>query len=198
MTAQNLDLTKRTHRMAEKRETSLLNGHDAGFNEIFNEHWQPLCRYLNRLTGSMQEAEDIALEAFYRLWKQPTEKVRQPKAWLYRVATNLAYNTFRTSDRRTHYEGQIQFQPGSPSQPESPQEQVERRDRQEQVRGILRKMNPRHAKVLLLRYNGFRYQEIAETLQINPRSVGKTLARAEKKFIKLYQEVERHENAPET
>jgi RNA polymerase sigma-70 factor (ECF subfamily) len=47
-------------------------------------------------------------------------------------------------------------------------------------------MKPKTARLLVLRYNGLSYAEIATTLEIAPGSVGTLLARAEAEFQKRY------------
>jgi RNA polymerase sigma-70 factor (ECF subfamily) len=47
-------------------------------------------------------------------------------------------------------------------------------------------LKPRDARLLLLRSNGMSYRELANTLGIQPGSVGSTLARAEQEFERRY------------
>ena len=53
-------------------------------------------------------------------------------------------------------------------------------------------MPVRQAQLLILRHSGLSYQEIAETLNVAPTSVGTLLVRAEKEFIRLYEEGDDH------
>jgi DNA-directed RNA polymerase specialized sigma24 family protein len=68
----------------------------------------------------------------------------------------------------------------------NPAQIVERVEKQRQVRRILVGMKPQAASLLLLRSAGFRYAELAETLQIPLSSIGTLLNRAEKEFEKRY------------
>ena len=82
---------------------------EATFDALFLTHYQPIFRLLYRIAGTREEAEDLAQETFLRLhrspelWKgtQPEPREHNVRAWLYRVATNLAYNMLRSQQRRT-------------------------------------------------------------------------------------------------
>ena len=51
---------------------------------------------------------------------------------------------------------------------------------------VLAALKPRDAQMLLLRSDGMSYRELAETLGIQPGSLGSMLARAEQEFERRY------------
>lgn len=157
-------------------------------DSLFREHWERLCLVVYRLVGDWQEAEDLALEAFYQLHQQPGggNQLTSPGGWLYRVATNLGLNALRARQRRRGYENQAASLELFERSSENPAQVTERREEHEQVRQVLRQMPLQNAQLLLLRHTGFSYQELAEALQIAPASIGTLLARAEKQFAELY------------
>ncbi|MEB8957686.1 sigma factor-like helix-turn-helix DNA-binding protein, partial [Bacillus cereus] len=55
---------------------------------------------------------------------------------------------------------------------------------------ILNKMNDRERTLLLMKFSGFQYKEIAEVLQIEISSIGTLLVRAKMKFRKIYKQME--------
>ena len=63
---------------------------------------------------------------------------------------------------------------------------LERRQERGQVRQTLSAMKPRAAQILILRYSGLSYAEMAAALGVKPSSVGTLLARAEREFEKMY------------
>ncbi len=69
--------------------------------ELFDLLQAPLCGYLTKLLGSLAEAEDLAQEAFLRLyWRLQTgESVPNARAWLFHVAHNLAIDRQRREQR---------------------------------------------------------------------------------------------------
>ena len=69
-----------------------------------------------------------------------------------------------------------------------PEEVVEREEAAAAVRRALDRLDERERQLLLLRQEGFRYQEIAELVRVAPGSVGTLLARALHRFREAYQE----------
>jgi RNA polymerase sigma-70 factor (ECF subfamily) len=145
-------------------------------------------RLLYRLTGDHPEAEDVALETFLRLYRDPPtfSDGEHLSGWLYRVATNLGLNAIRSRNRRREYESQAGQQALEHESPADPAQEVERADERRQVRRALAGIKPRSAQILILRYSGFSYAEIAATVQVAPGSVGTLLARAEREFEECY------------
>jgi len=158
------------------------------FEAIFQQHWPRLVALLFRLTGDRDEAEDLALEVFWRLHRKPSvqESSQDPGGWLYRVATRLGYNALRSRKRRGRYEQEAAAQAAGISAQPAPEAQVEQRQERERVRIVLTRMRPRSAQLLILRHSGLSYAEMAAALSIAPGSVGTLLARAEKEFERLY------------
>jgi RNA polymerase sigma-70 factor (ECF subfamily) len=162
------------------------------FEETFNEHWNRVYEILFRIIGEQAEAEDLALDTFWRLYDHPPKVESREKlaGWLYRVSTNLGFNALRARKRRSRYEEEaghlnMEFH-ASPD----PALEVERLEEIRRVRQILSLMKPRNAKLLVLRNSGFTYAELAVTLGVAPGSIGTMLIRAEAEFLKRYQRLD--------
>lgn len=158
----------------------------ASFEALFHAHWPRVYGVLVRLLGDHAEAEDLALETFWRLYQRPPGEQTMLGGWLYRVAMNLGYNALRGARRRQRYEeaaGQEalarDWDPGSEAA-------VENAETRRQVRAVLSQMPPRDAQLLILRHSGLSYKEIAAALNVAPASVGTLLARAEAEFEKRW------------
>ena len=59
------------------------------FSTLYRTLQPPLVRYLGRLTGDADAAEDVAQEAFMRLLQRPELTDDAARLWLFTVATNL-------------------------------------------------------------------------------------------------------------
>lgn len=159
---------------------------DGSFEEAFAQHYARVYGVLVRLVGDRAEAEDLAVETFWRLWQRAPSRNANLGGWLYRVALRLGYNALRAARRRTHYEetaGRHALEETAPPDPAQAAEQAEERKR---VRAVLAQLPPREAQLLILRHSGLSYQEIAAALRLAPGSVGTLLARAEDQFETLY------------
>jgi RNA polymerase sigma-70 factor (ECF subfamily) len=161
------------------------------FDATFLEHWSPVYRVLVRLVGDHAEAEDLALETFWRL----ASRERAPRqesnlgGWLYRVATNLGLNALRARKRRQQHE----LDAGrwdSETRVSDPAQVVADEEERACVRAVLGGMETRQAQLLMLRYSGLSYAELATALNIAPASVGTLLARAEREFESRYRQEE--------
>jgi len=157
---------------------------------LFDRLYPPLHRYLYRLTGDSDVAEDVAQESFVRLLKQelPEEEARP---WLFTVATNLVRDRARKRSRHRRLSVDVP----KPSPPERPDGRVERTDRVRRVREVLDELPDRDRTLLLMREEGFKYDEIAEAIGVAPGSVGTLLARALRRFERAYRTVHDVEEA---
>jgi RNA polymerase sigma-70 factor, ECF subfamily len=165
----------------------LRSGDNTAFDELFLRHYTAVYRVLYGVVGQAQEAEDLAQETFTALYRQPPRLVG-PGAlggWLYRVAVNRAYNALRSKQRM-----QRRLEWVEPEQQSDPQDEYLRREERERVRVALAQLPERTAKLLLLRYAGLSYAEIAGALDLAPGSVGTLLARAERAFEAAYEQSE--------
>jgi RNA polymerase sigma-70 factor (ECF subfamily) len=157
----------------------------------FRQHWSRVYAVLFRLVGDGDEAEDLALETFWRLYHySPGLEEDKLGGWLYRVATNLGFNALRSRRRRKQYEARAGASALEQSKPLDPAQALEQIQERQRVQTALERMKPRSARLLVLRYSGLTYTEIAEAMDVAPGSVGTLLARAEEEFERHYRQVE--------
>jgi RNA polymerase sigma-70 factor (ECF subfamily) len=143
---------------------------------------QDLLRYGHRLTADPDLCEDLAQEAILRLLRlQPQARPDNPRAWLFRVLTNLVRDGARTFERvqRKH----LRLVPDEPSTPSLDYERTETVAR---VRAVLDRLSPRDQEMLILRESGFQHREIAAIVGVKPQSVSVLLARAMERFKAAY------------
>jgi RNA polymerase sigma-70 factor (ECF subfamily) len=176
------------HLKTEIDESARAGSSSLGFEALFLEHWPSVYRILRRLVGDPAEAEDLALEAFLRLYRhnQKQQELQNAGGWLYQVATRLGLNSIRDRKRREQYEmtaGRYALE--EPDQL-SPADILAQEEEHQQVRQVLARMNERQSQLLVLRYSGFSYKEIASAMDLAPASIGPLLVRAEREFEKQY------------
>jgi len=140
------------------------------------------------MLGSWPLAEDIAQEAFLKLYLKPPLDMGKARAWLYRVATNLALNWHRREKRRVEREERVSRTTG---RAEAAEEAALRRIEAARVRQVLERLGLRDRSCLFLKFVGFKYAEIARIVGIDPATVGTVLARAQARFVREYQRLER-------
>ena len=170
------------------------NGDVASFEALFHRHYSKVYGLVFRLVGSRDEAEDIVQDVFIKLHQRPPSRVNAAgqdhnvSAWLYRVATNTAYNAIRTRKRLWERNQVLVFD--EHDRPAGPEKLAESADEAERVRLALARLAPQQGQLSLLRQLGLSYAELADVCEINPSSVGKTLSRAADAFRKAFGAVE--------
>jgi RNA polymerase sigma-70 factor, ECF subfamily len=104
------------------------------------------------------------------------------RAWLFRVATNLARDRQKSQIR-----SRVRELAHSSAVPVDFRAHVEQR---QHVSRTLARLTPRMRQVLLLHAEGFTYREIAEIAGIETGYVGVLLQRARAEFRKVYEEID--------
>lgn len=147
----------------------------AEFDRVYRAERTAVHRHLVYLTGDTALAEDLTQETFGRLYERaPADGMRNVRAWLLTVASNLAYNQLRSDVRRRERETRVDAVASTDV------------DDVLDVRRALAALEPRDRVMLLLRHSGFSYAEIAEAVGIAASSVGTVLARAQRRFREAY------------
>lgn len=155
---------------------------DDTFTLFFNDLYPGLCRYLERLLGTSGGAQETAQEALLRLHRLGAGRIAsgQERFWVYRVATRLALNELRRSRVRERVAKLLAplFRSPDHAQP-SPEEQVERSEREDHVRRALGRLPARQRALLLLREDEeLSYAEIASLLGVSLAKIKTDLFRA--------------------
>lgn len=144
---------------------------------LFEEHHAELHRYLVRLTGDEDLAQDAAQEAFARLIARPPEDTH-PRAWLFTVATNLVRTWAGARSRRLALLGAAAARVPAADPWPDPGELAEAGERRDAVRRALEELTEKERTILLMREEGFSHREIAAAVRTTTGSVGTMVARA--------------------
>ena len=156
------------------------------FVALFEAHHPRLLRVLTRLSGEAELAADLTQEAFVRLYRRGSFP-DAPEAWLITVALNQLRNERATSRRRLRLLVPVAdsaFVDPPPTLEQASDELATSR----RVRAAFERLAERDQRLLVLRAEGFRYNEIAAALEMNEASVGTLLARARRAFLAAYEE----------
>jgi RNA polymerase sigma factor (sigma-70 family) len=167
----------------------------SAFETLFREHWAHVYRLLNRMVGDPAEAEDLALETFVRLYQRYPlpEKESNPGGWLHRVATNLGLHSIRSWKRRERYEMAAGKYALEETPDTGPAEIMAQEEERRLVRLALAELSERQSQLLVMRYSGLSYKEIASALKVAPTSIGPLLLRAEREFEKRFRALAQEE-----
>ncbi|GAB4541790.1 MAG: sigma-70 family RNA polymerase sigma factor [Anaerolineae bacterium] len=153
--------------------------------ELFEQYQAAIFAYLYRLAGDREWAHDLTQETFLRLFRTRRQlaRVENRRAWLYRIATNLAFN-FLKRQRRFAW---LPWRQGDSLRTAGP-DVTEQSDQRLAVEHALGQLPPQYrAPLLLYSHYGFKVVEIAQMLNISPGAVKTRLYRAREMFRQAYQ-----------
>ena len=151
------------------------------FDEIYKKYYNELRRFSYQLNISVDNSEDFVQETFLRFYLEFQKEVKfeNPRAWLYKVFLNLFKSDIKSA-RNQITDSEISSRREVLT--EDFQDEYSRNEKQRIVFEVLEKMDKKERELLLLYHNGFSYAEMAEILEMNPNSVGKTLVRTIEKL----------------
>jgi len=162
----------------------------ADVDRLFRTYYAQLVRYLTRRLGDSDLAEEVAQETFVRAMRQ--EDITNERAWLFAVATNLLRDTARRQERDRKHLTLLAAESRESSEDldAAADLSVERMRQSAVARRALGMLGERDRSALLMKEEGLSYPEIAEALDLSSGSVGTTLARARRRLVEAYEELE--------
>lgn len=137
-------------------------------------------RHLYLILRDSQEAEDLSQEAFLRFFKnlRQGERIQDPRAWLLKVARNLAFDRLREGT----ISAQSEFHAVEASV-DAEQRMLED-ERMRQVADAMGTLSPQERLCLELRAEGLKYREIASAIDATISTVQTALERAVRKLTR--------------
>jgi len=159
--------------------------------ELARRYYQPLVRYLQRLTGSDHLAEELhqqswlsVLEHMHRF--DASASAGGFKAWLFRIATNKAHDHWRSAGReRSAKEGlRLVTDEALPAA----DHRMEGTEQEEKLRRAIEQLPEAQRQVLMLRYySNLKFVEIAQVVGC---PLNTALGRMHKAMLKLKEMME--------
>ncbi len=157
--------------------------------DVYRRTYSDLVRFLQGLVWDADRAQDLAQEAFARALGQTPDN---PRAWVFRVASNLAHDEARSAIRRKKHLVLIKGETETRQAVLNPQDQLEQKERLEAVRRSLARLSERDREALLFWNAGLNYHDIAAATGLSASAVGTTLARARRRLVEAYDALEKH------
>lgn len=165
---------------------------DISLRRLVLEHYDqeqiPLRRYLAFLGLDDDTARELVQESFLKLHEHLLAggDRRNLRAWLYRVAHNLARNAqsaFRAS--KTDPLPDVLAARELSSSAASIEDELLERERLERLRNAVGQLSAAQRECLALRAQGLKYREIADVLSISVSTVGENLQRGLERLKEL-------------
>ena len=167
------------------------DGSAVAFEQLVARYQDRLVAVLDHMVGDRDQAEDLAQEVFLRVYR--SRKRYQPGAkfatWLFTIANNAGLNALRSRARRREvnlaardsgpFRGQPLDRLLQASSGQMPARQFDKAELRAIVRLALESLNERQRMaVLLCKFEGMSYADIAQAMDLTPKAVKSLLARA--------------------
>jgi RNA polymerase sigma-70 factor (ECF subfamily) len=167
------------------------NDDAVAFEMLVDRHQGKIQRFMLGWVSNVQQAEDLAQDVFLRVYKARKTYVPTAKftTWLYRIANNIASNHVRDTANRREY----QLNKGDNSEANdmmienmavapSGFQPARRLDETERAAIVLQALqalkDSQRTALMLSKYEGMSYQEIADTMGQSVQAVKSLLSRA--------------------
>lgn len=157
----------------------LINKDKGAFGLVFSKYYGIMVLYAARFMDTKEDAEEVTQEVFVKFWEKcetlsPDSSV---KSYLYRSVHNSCLNAIKHEKVKDSYrQYMVQFMESSSEnsfEPEDPDKLMSR------ITGEIDKLPPRCSEIFKLsRYEGLKYQEIADHLGISVKTVEVQMGKA--------------------
>jgi len=168
--------------------------------ELFFElYFDRVYDYLRRLFRDPIDADDAVQETFLRLSRKvdQMDPSREPSGWVFRIATNVSHDHWRTRKRGARgLENSFDesWSTAPPTEEENALERLEREEREALIHVAMGQLSPADREIILLKsYEELATEEIADTLEISTEAVRQRHSRAVRRLGKIYGELTREE-----
>ncbi len=167
------------------------DGSAAAFEELVVRYQGRLVRVLEHMVGRRELAEDLAQDVFLRVYRSRQTYVPGAKfaTWLFTIANNVACNALRDRSRRpevtlaSHESGPLGVRPMErlvqASSSGMPTRQIDKAEIQDVVRMAMESLSERQRQAVLLnKFEGMSYADIADVMELSPQAIKSLLSRA--------------------
>lgn len=147
----------------------------------FEGHYEELLRFLARRTGDAERAADVVQDTYVRLATapQPSGGIENSRAYIFRVAGNLAIDTLRKESRIDSRSATMDRTDAIPDPLASPERTLLAKERLELLDEALAGMPPKVRRALLMsRVKHLTFARIAAELGVSESMVAKYVAQA--------------------
>ncbi len=167
------------------------DGNAAAFEALVEKHQKRLVMVLEHLVSDRTQAEDLAQDVFLRVYRARERYVPTAKfsTWLYTITHNVASNSIRKSSRRkevnlvTSPSGSMPVRPLDTMAKDKsnlmPTRLADQKEMEKVIREAIQSLGSRQRMAMLLsKYEGMSYNEIAESMELTTQAVKSLLSRA--------------------
>ncbi len=163
---------------------AIKKGDIKSFEALFRAYYKPLLIYSQQIVNDEDEANEVVQEIFLKLWEKRNEiEIRNTvNSYLYRSVYNNSLQLLRRKKLDNKYK---QYKNQQKIESINPGEEMEAIELNHKIGLILEGLPENCRKIFKMnRFQGMRYQEIADHLSISIKTVEANITKALKYFRK--------------
>jgi len=166
----------------------MINLDEQKFLQLYDEYVEKIYRYIFFRVGSQQLAQDLTSEVFLKSWQyiNNSQKLENPRAFIYQVARNLIADTYRQKDQTPLSLEEISDNKISDKisdKNDGPAEKVDQSFEIEAIKNALINLNQDYQEIVIWRYlDELEIKEIALIVNKSEGAVRTLLCRALKEL----------------
>ena len=151
----------------------------ANYEQLFKTHYNNLCSYANKYLEDLDAAEEVVQDVFVKLWenRETISITGSFKSYIFRAVRNACLNFIR------HLQVREEFKTYNEQELERNQplleDEIHASELEVRIRAAINLLPAERRKVFIMsRYDGLKYKEIAEKLNISDKTVENQMGRA--------------------
>lgn len=175
------------------------DGDARAFDQLMENNYKPVLNFIYRYVGSAEIAEDLTQDVFLNIYNAREKYAPKAKfqTFAFQIARNLSLNELRKHKRvmismdasMDGKESGMQRQLEDVNSP-APDAQIQQDELQQQVKEAIDALpENQRAAVILRRYHGMSYEDIAQSMQTTEKAVKSLLSRAKENLKILLKNV---------
>lgn len=156
--------------------TALISESDSSFEEIFKTHYKLLCNAANRILDDKEASEDVVQEVFLKWWnkKDDLKVIQSIKSYLYKATINTSLNYLESKKKTVRFEA-FHEKPDT----REVDDKIHLSQLEAKINDAINSLPPKCKVIFLLsRYEGMKYQQIADHLDLSVKTVENQMGKA--------------------
>ena len=148
------------------------------FEKLFNDHYSNLCAYANNFLKDVDAAEEVVQEVLFKLWTNRESVVinTSVQSYLFKAVRNASLNVIKHVNIREDYKAQNEYEMDNSL---SSEDEMIVTELEQKIRIAIDQLPIERKKIFILsRYEGLKYKEIADKLNISVSTVENQMVNA--------------------
>ena len=148
------------------------------FEILFNAHYSNLCAYANNFLKDVDAAEEVVQEILFKLWtnRDSIAITTSIQSYLFRSVRNACLNVLKHIHIREDYKAQHEYEMQDSI---SSEDEMIVTELEQKIRAVIDQLPLERKKIFIMsRYEGLKYSEIAQKLNLSVSTVENQMVKA--------------------